>query len=223
MPSPGQALRLPLLLIAACTSGACRAPALDADGRPPGTELAYHAGVWLGDGEPANDLPVPGALSVRQRVAEDWWVRLGLEHAAGDFETPHELAGIAQDPDEGAIDADASYLSLLAWIERVYAPTDADELLWQVGAGVSSVDVDDASGPTAGGGTFDVETDAGTELLGSLGVGYRRRFGRWVAEALVRYDLHLADWEVEDRVSGATGDLGSYGTWALLLGLGFGF
>lgn len=189
-----------------------------------GWEAGYHAGVWLGDGEPANDIPIPASLYLRRRLSGPWWARAGVELSSGDFEKPHELVGVTQDPDQADIDADAEYLSFLAWIERVHAWTPRDELFLQLGAGWTTVDVDDARGPTAGGGTFEVETDADDEILLSAGAGYRRRlWERWVVEVLFRYDHHLADWELRDTVSGSTGDVDDYSTWAILIGLGLGF
>jgi hypothetical protein len=187
-------------------------------------EVGYHAGVWLGDGEPANDIPIPASLYVRRQLSGPWWARAGFELASGDFETPHEIVGVAQDPAQADIDADAEYLSFLAWIERVHAWTPRDELFVQLGGGWTTVEADDARGPAAGGGTFEIETDADDEILLSAGAGYRRRlWERWVAEVLLRYDHHLADWELRDTVSGATGEVDDYSTWAILIGLGLGF
>jgi hypothetical protein len=93
----------------------------------------------------------------------------------------------------------------------------------QAGAGFSLVEVDDVQGALLGGGSFEIETDAGTEILGSIGVGYRRRIGRWRAELSARYDDHAADWELEDAPSGATGSVDDNATWAYLLGIGSSF
>ena len=43
--------------------------------------------------------------------------------------------------------------------------------------GVNSVDVEDQAAPLAGGGTFDVAIDAGTELVASASLGLRVRLG----------------------------------------------
>jgi hypothetical protein len=184
--------------------------------------LGIRTGTWLGTGEPANDLPIPAALVARYRLREHWWLNLALESSAGDFEKPHEVLGIMQDPSVADIDADASYTSFLASLERSYRePGERHEFYWLVGAGLSSVDVDDAGGPVQGGGTFDVATDAGTEVLASLGGGYRRWWESWAGEALLRFDYHLADWAVSDSVSGALGSVDDYHTWALLFGLSY--
>jgi hypothetical protein len=223
--------------LACSLAAACSAPALTVDASPGSfdapfllppaqalsTEVGAHGGAWLGDGEPANDIPIPLSLFARHRLGGDWWARLGVEIASGDFETPHEIVGIMQDPNVSDIDATADYVSVMAWIEQVHALNPKNELFWQAGLGVSVVDVDDADGPVQGGGTFDIETDADTEFLGSLGAGYRRLFGEWAVELLARYDYHVADWELRDKVSGATGEVDDYSTWALLLGLGYSF
>jgi hypothetical protein len=205
------------------TPARLREAQLTQNGSQPRLEIGYHAGVWLGDGEPANDIPIPASLYGRYRLGEEWWVRLGLEFATGDFETPHEQLGLEQDPDEPDIDSSVNYATLLAWLERVWVWKEENEWFVQAGAGFSLVEVDDVQGPLLGGGSFDIETDPGTEILGSVGVGYRRHFGRWRAELLARYDYHAAEWELEDALSGATGNVDDYATWAFLLGIGYSF
>lgn len=209
------------LLAAGCTTMSSNG------GSPAGSrwDLGYRGGVQLGDGEPSNDIPTPVGVFARYRLNEDWLLHGAIEHGAGDFETPHELLGIAQDPAEADIDADTTWTSVMLWAEREYTwPDSRNELFWLAGGGFSSVDADDASGPVAGGGTFNVESDVGTELLASVGGGYRRRLGEsWALEALVRYDYHLTDWEIRDTVSAVTGSVDDYNTWALLFGLSYRF
>ena len=79
------------------------------------------------------------------------------------------------------------------------------------GLGAASVDVPDVSGPTANGGQFDIHTDVGTEILLSGLAGVRRNFGEnWYAEFRVHATQHFADWQVEDRISGASGSIDDY-------------
>ncbi len=207
------------LLCAGCETSGARAQTA----RERTFELGYHLGTWLGNGEPANDIPVSASLYGRTRIDDGWWIRGGVDLAQGDFETPHELLGITQDPSVDDLDADSEYFAMMAWAERVHTIGERSEVFWQVGAGVSSVDVDGVSGPVRGGGTFDIETDAGTEYLLSAGAGYRWLWTNWRLEALARYDYHFADWEITDRVSGASSELDDYGTFALLVGFGYAF
>ena len=80
-----------------------------------------------------------------------------------------------------------------------------------MGAGVNSVDVDDQAGLLAGGGSFDIAIDAGTEWVASASVGLRVRVGeRFLFEPALRLDQHFADWDVTDRVSGATASIDDY-------------
>ncbi len=183
--------------------------------------LGARGGVWLGDGEPANDIPTYG-LVTRYRLAERWWIGLELDLSEYDVEKPAEIVGLKQDPTLGAIDATASATTLLALLERSYRVSERNEWFWSAGLGVSSLDVEDARGPLQGGGTFEIETDAGTEILASLGGGYRWWLAPgWALEGTVRANQHFADWSLEDTVSGAEGEVENYLTWSFLLGLHF--
>lgn len=203
------------------------APLLHAQSTAPSPrwELGYRGGTSLGQGEPANDLPIPASLFLRRQLDERWAIAAWLEHAAGDFETPAKVVGLVQDPSVADIDADLSTWTLGLAGERTLAFFEHEARLFaQFGAAVSMLDADDAQGPLAGGGTFDITTDPGSEFLATLGLGYRRPFARrWSFEALARYDHHFADWEVRDRLSGNTGSVDDYPSYALLLGLSYSF
>ena len=168
-------------------------------------------GVSVADGEPANDIPGFGA-QVRYALSDQWSVGASLGHTEYDFETPASIVGIAQDPSIEPVDALATATSLAAWAERTFIP-DGGETTWFVGFGLgaASVDVPDVNGPTASGGQFDIHTDVGTEILLSGLAGVRRNFGEsWYAEFRVHATQHFADWQVEDRVSGARGSIDDY-------------
>jgi len=129
-----------------------------------------------------------------------------------DIERTPELVGLAQDPDAPVIDSKGWSEGLNAWIERRYGGDDRRlQWFWTAGAGINSVDVEDQAGQLAGGGTFDVAIDAGTELVASASVGLRVRFGqRFLFEPALRFDQHFADWDITDRVSGATASIDDY-------------
>lgn len=226
-----RALLLSSLVASSFSTAACRSvpAALEPGLHLPGAaaalggderwSLGARGGAWLGDGKPANDIPTYG-LVARYRIAPNWWLGLELDFSDYDFEKPAEVVGLKQDPTLGAIDANAKATTLLALLERPYRVSERSEWFWSAGLGISSLDVDDASGPLQGGGTFMVETDADTEILASVGGGYRWWFARgWALEATVRINEHFADWQLEDTVSGAEGDIGNYLTWSFLLGL----
>ena len=168
--------------------------------------------VLVADGEPANDIPTAGVFG-RYRLNDRWRLGLAVDHSPKfDVERPYEFLGLAGDPSAGEIDANGTSTSLLAWIERVYErPGRRLEWLWGVGGGLANVDVEDVSGPRAGGGLYDITQEVGTEILASLSGGLRLRLAeRWVFEAALRLDQHFTDWTVTDRVTGRTTTLDDY-------------
>jgi hypothetical protein len=176
------------------------------------------------DGEPANDIPGYGLFG-HYRWDDRWALGFALDVAEYDFEEPARLLGITQDPAVDVVDAKADGTTLSAWFERTLGePGSKGHWYWGAGLGLASVDVPDARGPVAGGGTFDIETDAGTEVVVTLLGGRRFRFGdRWALDLTLHLDEHFAEWEVVDRVSGRTGTIDDYFTYGGNLGLAFRF
>ena len=165
-----------------------------------------------GSGKPTNDVLGYGVLG-RYRLDDRWTLGLGVDISDEfDIERTPELVGLEQDPDAPVIDSTGSSEGLNAWIERRYGGDDRRlQWFWAVGAGVNSVDVDDQAGLLAGGGSFDIAIDAGTEWVASASVGLRVRVGeRFLFEPALRLDQHFADWDVTDRVSGATASIDDY-------------
>ena len=165
-----------------------------------------------GSGKPTNDVLGYGVLG-RYRLDDRWTLGLGVDISDEfDIERTPELVGLEQDPDAPVIDSTGSSEGLNAWIERRYGGDDRRlQWFWTVGAGVNSVDVDDQAGPLASGGSFDIAIDAGTEWVASASVGLRVRVGeRFLFEPALRLDQHFADWDVTDRVSGATASIDDY-------------
>jgi hypothetical protein len=168
------------------------------------------ATVSVANGEPANDIPGFG-IQLRYAWNEHWAFGVTLLRSEYDFETPAEIAGITQSGDVEAVDALAESTQLQGWAERSFHR--GDKTTWFVGAGLgaSSVDVPDVTGPRADGGQFDVRTTVSTEMIVTGFAGVRRNLGeRWYAEIRLHANQHLADWQVEDRVSGATGSIDDY-------------
>jgi hypothetical protein len=161
-----------------------------------------------GDGEPSNDMLGAGIYG-HYRLNKNWLVGAGLDFSDFDFERPHKIIGITP---VATTDADASSTTVSVWIERRYdRPGKRFGWFWTAGAGFSSVDVDDITGPTAGGGTFNITTDADTEtlLLGSVGLRYRFA-QKWTWQGALRIEQHFADWKVFDRVSGRVDTVDDY-------------
>src|SRR5688500_2913391 len=150
-------LFLPAIAIGLVCLGA--APAAAADGA---FDVGVRGNVLVGNGEPTNDM-IGYGLFARFRVSEGWRVGVGVDHSPEfDVEGVAALVGQTQDPAAEVIDAKASSTVVRAWLERSYPSASRRiEWFWTVGAGVGNVEVDEVSGPRAGGGPFSVDTDAG--------------------------------------------------------------
>jgi hypothetical protein len=174
-------------------------------------EIGARFNVVTAGGEPANDILGFGVFG-RYRITDRWLLGFAVDRADYDFERPWKVLGLQQDPAVEVIDAPASVTTLSVWAEREHARTGRGlRWFWSAGLGSGSPDVDDVSGPLAGGGTFDITTDPGSETVLSAAGGLRLPFAkRWVFEFQLRADRHLADWKVRDRVSGGTGSIGGY-------------
>jgi hypothetical protein len=171
--------------------------------------------VVTAGGVPTNDMSGYG-LQGTYRWRPSWRIGLALDSMGGDFEVPNEVVQIAT-PE--VFDSTVEMVVVSAWVEREYG-----RWFWTAGLGLASPDVDDLSGPTVDGGSFDLATDAGTETVLALSAGGRWSWGsRLRAQVALRLDHHLADWTVRDRVSGRTGSIDDYTAYGLQAALGWRF
>lgn len=187
-------------------------------------DLGVRGAILVADGEPANDIPGFGLFG-HYRLSDRWQLGFGVDAAEYDFEQPARILGLTQSPNVEPIDVLAESTTVSAWVERLFGqPGGRTEWFLGAGLGFASIDVPDASGPLAGGGRFDIETEADTEIVAHLLAGLRRRLGqRWALEFALRADQHFADWTLTDRVSGRTGTVDDYLTYGGHLGVSFRF
>lgn len=180
--------------------------------------------ITVADGEPANDIPGFGLFG-HYRLNDRWSLGLAVDQTEYDFEEPARIVGLQQDPNIPPVDVLAEATVLSAWLQRNYERAGGRVVwFWGAGLGLASIDVPDARGPLAGPGTFDIQTEADSEVIVSLTAGVHRRLGaRWFLEFALRADQHLADWKLRDRSSGATGAIDDYLALGGSLGLGFRF
>ncbi len=167
--------------------------------------------VLAGDAPPANDMPGAGVV-VRRPWRDDWAIGFGLERYSFDFEEPYDVVGVGLDPDFGeeAIDAKVDSTVVSVWLERRYetAQPRGWSWFWTGGLGYAFLSADRITGPSATGGAFDIETQASDEVHVLASAGLRYSFAsRWFVEAALHGQHHLADYDVTDRVSGATGEI----------------
>jgi hypothetical protein len=199
---------------------------------PPSTRGAdWDAGIrgiiLAGDAPPANDMPGAGLL-VRRTWKDHWVFGAGLEQYSFDYEEPYNVVGIGLDPSFGeeAIDGTTDSTVVSAWIERRYNDAAAGgwSWFWTAGIGYAFISVDESiTGPAAGGGTFDIVTQAGDELHLLASGGARYSFGAWFIDAAIHAQHQFTDYDVMDRVSGATGEIGAQTLLGASLGLSYRF
>lgn len=187
-------------------------------------QIGVRGGLLLGDGEPANDMPMYGIYG-RYNWTKKWNLGLSLDNLSGDFERPYKVLGIQSDVEQ---DASMNNIIISVWGEREFVP--ASEKFKRLrpyiagGLGIGLVDVDDVNGSVAGGGQFDITTDADTEYIPALALGLRYLLGKnWEAEIAGRYSYHIADWKVTDRISGMVSSIDNYSTYGFYVGMGFRF
>ena len=187
----------------------------------PRWDAGVRANIVTASGEPANDILSTG-LYVHYYLSNDWALGFAYDRADYDFERPWLVLGFEQDPDVEVIDTTTESTVISAWGERLYGSAPHVHT-WFLGAGLghASPDVADVQGPLANGGTFDITTDAGTEILAMVSAGVRRHFGNHISvELALRLDHHFAEWDVLDRVSGRTAQTGDYTAYGLHVGFG---
>ncbi len=186
--------------------------------------ISPYLNVVVSDGRPTNDILGAG-VEVHRRINQDWYLGVALTHSPTfDFESTAAVVGVNQVTTQDTIDAVGSSTQLTVVGERRYAQGDGNAWFWNAGAGINSVDVDDVSGPVAGGGTFDITTDAGTEFVVLGNAGWMQSFGdNWHARYVVTLEKHFADWKVRDRNSGNTATIEDYTVAGIRLGLTYQF
>jgi hypothetical protein len=186
-------------------------------------DLGLRGILTAADGEPANDVPGAGVFG-HYRFSDRWSLGFAVDSTEYDFEEPARIVGLRQDPRVEPVDVLAEATILSAWLERTYQRPGRLSWFWGAGLGFASIDVPEATGPLAGGGTFSITTDVDSEIIASLLGGVHCRLGeRWFLELALRADQHFADWKLRDRISGATGAVDDYLAYGGHLGIGFRF
>ena len=179
------------------------------------------AGINAGNGDPTNDMPYWGGYG-RYRVRGPWLVGLAIDQATFDFEEPANKIDVVPD---GVVDTTHDATIVTAWGEYEFQIADdgfASRLrpFIGLGLGVGVVSDESVSGDTAGGGTFDIESNGGTEIIPGGLAGIRFDITRNVLIELgARADYHVTSLEVRDNISGNSADVDDYPTFGAYLGL----
>ena len=187
-------------------------------------EIGPRANVLVGNGKPANDILGVGVLG-RYKLDNGWFIGAAIDSYEYDFERPAKVLGIKQDPAEDVIDAAADHTAISGSIGRLYNETSRGfDWFWSLGLGFASPNVDDVTGPTDTGGTFDITFDVGNEihLLGALGTSYNFS-PNWSASFIARLEHHFLDVTMTDSVTGNTAKLDSQTVMGASLSLNYRF
>jgi hypothetical protein len=184
-------------------------------------KIGARTGLYLASGEPANDMIFYGVYG-SYLLAPKWYLGVSADFLEFDFERPYKILKINSDL---VNDAPASNTIISAWIEREYGQ---DSQAWKpfalAGIGFGITDVDDVQGDVPGGGTYDITTDGGTEIIPFIGAGLRNQFSKsFEAEIAVRAQYHIGGWDVNDRISGLKASVDDYFAYGAYAGLIFRF
>lgn len=183
--------------------------------------------ILAGDAPPANDMPGAG-LVARRAWSDAWALGFGLEQYSFDHEEPYNSVGIGLDPSfpEEAIDGTTDSTVVSAWIERRYEGASAGGFgwFWTAGLGYAFISTENVTGPAAGGGTFDIVTQASDELHVLASGGARYSFASdWFLEAALHAQHQFTDYDITDQVSGATAEIGAQTLFGASLLVGYRF
>ena len=216
--------RQPLVILAIAVFATFVLPGAGGAQRDGDWSVGFRANLMGGSGKPTNDVLGYGLFG-RHRLGRAWAIGFGIDRSDEfDIERAAELVGLVQDPTVPDIDNAGESTTLKVWAEREYRSDRLLRWYWGAGVGFADLSVENASGPTADGGPFDVSIDAGDELLLEGMVGLRMvPGGRWFVEVTFRLEQHLADWELVDLDSGSTGSIDDYTLRGVHLAVGWSF
>ncbi len=210
-----KSLALPLLLF--LPSVAFGNPAVAG----PVWSVGYRFELLTANGDPANDMMGSGAF-LGYRANDHIRVVGSFEYVEYDFESPQSTLGFSKNAIEEADSRTRSTLISLD-VERSWgAPTQHWRPFAFAGAGMGYTEIDDIRG-TADGEPYDIRAEGGIEAVPRGGLGLRYQFGSWMAAAGGKVEYHVADWELEDRQSGRTGEVGNYTAYGGWIELSFYF
>lgn len=176
--------------------------------------------ITTGDGEPAHDIPRNG-IQGRYRIKKDLYITAIVDYTKFDFETPYDLLGI------GSVDEVDSKVS--GYIFGIGAEKEfkfKNQLKPYMAGGIAAafIDADDITGRSPGGGSYNITTDTGTEFIPFLNAGIRWLFWRTLSLDIgARFEYHLADWKVKDRISGRSTNIDDYFQYGGYIGITIGF
>jgi hypothetical protein len=184
-------------------------------------ELGVRGLILLGKGAPANDMMGEGIVG-RFAIGDRWRIGVALDTVTFDYETPNRALAIAA---TAVVDGTNEWQRISTFVERRFYRDGRWQWHWLAGLGRADVDtVANVAGLRAGGGSFDITTTADTELHVFAGGGAHRPLGdRWLLDATLTLERHDTNYRLVDRISGASGQIGSQTAYGIAVGVNYRF
>ena len=177
----------------------------------------YRFELLTADGRPANDMMGSGAY-VQYTLSEAYRAECAFSYYEYDFEEPQRYLGFSGASVEEA-DSRTRLTVLSMRLERSWKScVEGLRPLAFAGLGMGYAVVDDRRG-TADGRRFDIDAEGGIEAVPACGLGVQYGRKGWKFDAGVKLERHLADWDLQDRLSGVKGEIGDYTAWGGWAGL----
>ena len=188
---------------------------------PAATNSTWRAGyrfeLLTANGKPANDMMGSGAY-VQYTLSEAYRAECAFSYYEYDFEEPQRYLGFSGASVEEA-DSRTRLTVLSMRLERSWKScVEGLRPLAFAGLGMGYAVVDDRRG-TADGRRFDIDAEGGIEAVPACGLGVQYGRKGWKVDAGVKLERHVADWDLQDRLSGVKGEIGDYTAWGGWAGL----
>ena len=183
--------------------------------------FGIYANIVGGGGNPSNDVLGLGFIGSYQ-LKSTWFIDVEYINSEADFERPWKVLGLVQDEITSET-VDAVYTSDKIMIharQNIKSNSAAFDWYWSVGIGFNSLNFDDTAGPLEGGGIFNIITSSSTETIMGIKGGIKTHLSdNWDLNFSLRYDYHLADWDVIDTVTNTSGKIDNYSLYGALIGV----
>ena len=169
-----------------------------------GFGLGVRGNLQLAEEGPVHNLSGYG-LYGRLQLGGNREVGIGVDMLSDDIDDPAGMLGLQESEQAAPLSAKITANVFSVWGRQNFdVGLDRIEPFVLAGLGLASIDMDSSKVRLQDGSAFDLRADAGTEHIFMLGGGIRSRLADNLGlEVAVRGEYHLANWTVEDRVSGA--------------------
>jgi hypothetical protein len=170
----------------------------------PAFSLGARSSFQWSDQSPIEDLTGYGIIG-RFHLGKNRELGIGIDVLSDDFDDPAGELGLQVSADSKHSSAKIMADLISVWGQQNFdLGSDRYEPFVLVGLALASIDMESHKGSLEDGTQYDLRTNAGTEHIFMAGGGIQSKLFRSVElELAFRGEYHLANWTIEDRVSGA--------------------